>query len=205
MVKYVNIHNQLTKSVICNSGNKILGLIFIAMFIAVSAGCAHKPQSISIPTGKEGLLQLRQSYINTLRKHGVQVIRVGETVKLVFRSDLLFNPVSANINPYYRRTLNEAAKLIKTYETVTVKVAAYSDNVRYITDPRNHKQALTARQAQVIGKYLYAYGINARLVYAQGYGDKHPTAINATASGRSVNRRIEVSFRFYPKPFNNYK
>lgn len=178
---------------------KYFAIAVLTLFCGFSLGCSKKQPAMWIIT-KQTTQQMRHNYIHTLRESGARVIKLGETIRIVFPSDVLFAANSANINPHYRSALIAAANLIKTYQTVSVKVAAYSDNIRHSRIPKNRKVALTDRQAQVVSDYLYSLGIqsNARLVYAKGYGAKHPVAQNKTGKGRSVNRRVEVSFRFYP-------
>ncbi len=156
--------------------------------------CACSEKIHDQPAPKPSLSELRHRYIADLRDENVQVIHVGETMRVVLPSDNAFQPNSANLTNAYRPILHTIAKLIKTYETVNVKVAAYSDNV----DSLSRQQALTTRQAQVIASYLWALNINARLTYAVGYNRENPVASNGHSGGRADNRRVEISFRFYP-------
>lgn len=196
---------QVTKRFLFQYGIKAFGIAFLTTFMALSVGCAKQSKTGYWQLSKQSIKQLRANYRHALRKDGVRVIQQGETVKMIFPSDQMFSVVSANLNSSYRETLNLAAKLIKTYQIVSIKVAAYSDNVRRVKNPSNFKKVITTRQAEVVSNYLYERGINTRLIYAAGYGDHDPIAKNTTAAGRSLNRRIEVSFRFYPRPYKNYQ
>jgi OOP family OmpA-OmpF porin len=40
--------------------------------------------------------------------------------------------------------------------------------------------------------YLVAQGVDATRITALGYGEAHPVADNDTASGRSLNRRVDL-------------
>ena len=178
---------------------KALGLISAAAILAILAGCAKKTQPVYWTVTKQSTAQLRQNDIHVLRKKGVQVIKLGETMRLVFPSNQLFADDSANLKAMYLPVLKTTAHLLRTYEKVTVKVVAYSDDMPRGKGPKNRKQALTTRQGQVVARYLWSKGIDARLIYALGCKDAHPIASNDTAKGRACNRRVEVSFRFYPK------
>ena len=118
---------------------------------------------------------------------------------LVFPSDAVFNPDSANFNPDYRKVLECAARFIRSYDKVTVSVTGYSNEMQM--GPTGRKRALTTLQAQHLKDFLWRQGINARLVHAQGKGSQDLVASDALPYGPSVNRRVEVSFRFYPKTF----
>jgi OmpA-OmpF porin, OOP family len=41
-------------------------------------------------------------------------------------------------------------------------------------------------------KELVALGVDAKRLEAEGYGEKHPVADNATEEGRQQNRRIDI-------------
>ncbi len=176
-----------------------LGLSFIIM--ATLVGCSQ-PASHWTYT-KQTTAELRQNYIHALKGKGARVIKLGETVRIVVPTDNLFMYNSANLQSRGARSiLKTAAKLMKTYQKVSVKVAAYSDNIPH-RGPKHRKQALTTRQAQVVASYLWSRGIDARMVYAKGYSKRRSVAWNATGWGRTINRRVEISFRFYPS-FKNY-
>ncbi len=177
------------------------GIAIIASSALLLAGCARKPvKHQSKPT----IAQLRMQYEKSLCAVGIKIIKRGETVKLLIPSDDLFAGDSANLMLGYRAILNTVANLIKTYDIVTVKVTGFSDNYIPKTAPKEKKKALTARQAQVVASYLWSRKINTRIIVAQGKGKKHPIAMNNSPYGQALNRRIQISFRYYPKvnPYN---
>ena len=135
------------------------------------------------------------SPINELQEDGVQVIHLGETYRLVIASSQLFNPDSANLTYCSPGILSNVARLLNAHHVISVKVAAYSDNL----NPGVRKDALTAQQAATVQHYLSDHGLSARLIYADGQGDKNSVASNHTVIGRHANRRVEISFRYIPK------
>jgi outer membrane protein OmpA-like peptidoglycan-associated protein len=50
-----------------------------------------------------------------------------------------------------------------------------------------------ARAEEVVG-FLWAYGIPAEILNAEGYGDEHSIADNHLIHGSSFNRRIEIQW-----------
>lgn len=134
-------------------------------------------------------------YLSALRQEGVQVIQLGETLRLVMQSDEVFAPNSANIVPAYRQVLTDVAGLMATYDITSVKIAAHSDK----RSPEKYQTALTTQQAQSVSKFLWSKGVAARLMYAKGYEGSQPVDSSASASARNNNRRVEVSFQYYPE------
>lgn len=178
---------------ILNTKNiKIVGCFVLAIFLA---GCAHKEPIYVTPAPKPSLKQVRNHIISKLTKNDVQVIRIGEEVRIVIRDDFVFMPDSANIREEYKPTLSLVAKLMRTYDKINVKVAGYQDNqgkARFL-------QALSTEQAQTIAKFLWRHGVDTRLLYSVGYSNANPVSWNGDAEDRSYNRRVEISFRYYPE------
>ncbi len=52
-------------------------------------------------------------------------------------------------------------------------------------------QKLSERRATAVARYLAASGVPPQHLRAAGYGETQPVADNATAAGRSANRRVE--------------
>jgi len=101
---------------------------------------------------------------------------------------LNFASGSATILPESQEQLDNIAAVLKAYPTVTVKVGGYTDNTG---DPVANQQLSQAR-AESVMQALTTKGIAARRLAAEGYGDKHPVADNATPEGRAKNRRIAL-------------
>jgi OmpA-OmpF porin, OOP family len=89
--------------------------------------------------------------------------------------------------------LAKSAELLKACEskgkTVKLNVGGYSDNV----GPASTNLALSKKRAEAVRAFLVKHGVSADALTAQGYGDAHPIADNATAGGRFANRRIDFA------------
>lgn len=134
--------------------------------------------------------------IERLEMHRVQVNHVGEDFRIVIPSDDLFRPKSANFNQDYLFVLGHIATLIHCYTKVDIRVAGYTD----CWGCADLNRQLSTLQAQMVAKYLWRRGIDTRLIYAKGFGAKHPVASNCTYYSRARNRRIEITFRDFPNP-----
>ena len=139
-------------------------------------------------------LSERNRRIAYLIEHGVKIMHVGETITVVLPSDKLFYPGSANINPCFKEILRVASEYVFCYEKMTVRIAAYTDcRCSPFCD-----RVLTLAQAQAVARELWCNGIDARLLYAVGYGPSFPIASNSSCLGQAQNRRVEICFRYIP-------
>jgi outer membrane protein OmpA-like peptidoglycan-associated protein len=70
-----------------------------------------------------------------------------------------------------------------------VIVEGYTDS----TGSASYNQSLSERRANSVRMALVKMGVSMDRVVSQGYGKEYPVADNASASGRAMNRRVEVT------------
>ncbi|MDX9834443.1 MAG: OmpA family protein, partial [Desulfobulbus sp.] len=84
--------------------------------------------------------------------------------------------------------LDQVAASLVARPQVKVEVVGYTDSVG--NSERN--QQLSVRRAQAVVNYLASKDVARKQLSAKGYGQQNPIADNATAEGRSRNRRVEL-------------
>lgn len=153
-------------------------------------------------------LALQQRLNSYARAHGfsnqvkAQIKQQGLVVT-VLTDNLLFSSGSDALEPASHPLLNEIATLINLdTEKHPVAVQGYTDDVPIQTAQFPNNWSLSSGRADVVLQYLLSAGVNtSRQLIEQGFGDQDPVASNATAAGRSKNRRVEIVFeRKYPAP-----
>lgn len=134
---------------------------------------------------------MHESLLFYLRSHDVQVVRVGEDVRLIIPSDHVFKPYSANLRREYLPVLQAISILLSCYEEEEVKIAGYTDCFGCF----ERNVMLSTLQAEKVEKFLWRAGVDSRLLYTKGYGPLYPIANYKHYYGRARNRRIEITFR----------
>jgi outer membrane protein OmpA-like peptidoglycan-associated protein len=120
---------------------------------------------------------------------GTTVERVEENLLMVsFDSDVLFDVDSALLTTDSQATLNEAAAVFLEYRKTAIISQGHTDS----TGSESYNQELSERRAKAVMNYLIGQGVDASRITALGYGEAHPVADNETASGRSLNRRVDL-------------
>jgi outer membrane protein OmpA-like peptidoglycan-associated protein len=102
---------------------------------------------------------------------------------------IYFDPDSATIKPESQLTLEEILAALKTEPSLRLQVGGHTDSTNI--DAYNLK--LSQQRAEAVVKWLIEHGTATERLTAKGFGESQPVADNATATGRALNRRVEVS------------
>lgn len=119
---------------------------------------------------------------------GASVERVGEGIRVVFDSGILFSTGSATLTATSRANLERLASILKRYSDTNLVIEGHTDSV----GSEEANQLLSERRAQSVSNILRAYGVSGSRLSSVGYGESRPVASNETEYGRRQNRRVEV-------------
>lgn len=104
---------------------------------------------------------------------------------------LNFETGSAQLTSDSKNQVENIAAILKAFPAVKIKIGGYTDNTG---DPAANLK-LSDDRAKAVVQALSDLGVAAERLEAEGYGDQHAIADNATTEGRAKNRRIAVSVR----------
>lgn len=121
--------------------------------------------------------------------NGVNVTRTaGNELKVTVRNDVLFDFNSASLRSASRESLREMANVFDRYPNTTIRVEGFTDSI----GTASYNERLSERRADAVSNYLEDLGVQGARIDSIGYGESHPRATNSTASGRQLNRRVEI-------------
>lgn len=127
--------------------------------------------------------------IERLKRHQIQFIPYGDTTTFVIPTDRYFMFNSPRLNPICHTGLALLVQLIKAYPPCCpIYVAAFSNSI----GSPHHKKTLTQAQAEAMLTFLWANGLPAQRLNAEGYADKYPVSDNRLVHGSAQNRRLEI-------------
>ena len=135
-------------------------------------------------------LDANMSMRDLLENRGINVMVLGDNVRLSIPSARLFNPYTATVSSSAYSTLQVVAQYINSATTTLITVSAYTDDYA----PPRVSLSLSENQAKNVAKLLSAYGVNTRLLYAKGYGGVDLIDESGASWGESDNDRIEITF-----------
>lgn len=124
-----------------------------------------------------------------LENRGVTIVELGDQILIVIPSSKLFTYMSGQLQPQGYSTIDLVAQYINSYTKTLVKVGGYTND----TGSKRVDLALSQQQAQTVAKTLMAYHVDARVLYAEGYGGSHLIERNSLDWDNSENYRIEIT------------
>ncbi len=105
--------------------------------------------------------------------------------------DVLFEVDKAVLKPGAERQLASLAEVLRENPTASVDIEGHTDS----TGSASYNQSLSERRAAAVERALRAQGVDDQRIDSRGLGAEYPVASNATAEGRSQNRRVELLIR----------
>ncbi|OUD12216.1 OmpA family protein [Thioflexithrix psekupsensis] len=102
---------------------------------------------------------------------------------------ILFDVNKASLRSEARQRLDEIAQQLNSYgESRLIAIEGHTDS----TGSAKYNQKLSESRAASVKKALVSRGISADRISTKGFGQTRPTASNTDASGRQLNRRVEI-------------
>lgn len=123
-----------------------------------------------------------------LRSTGVSVTRSGQQIILVMPSNITFDVDSSRIQSKFSETLISVGLVLKKFNKTLINVYGYTDS----TGSDSYNLELSHQRAIAVATVLASQGVDQRRFYITGKGEADPIASNATETGRSQNRRVEI-------------
>lgn len=110
-------------------------------------------------------------------------------VKVTFDSGILFATNKSDLNATSKNELAKFSNVLKQNTDCYVDIYGHTDS----TGNDGINIPLSNSRAQSVATYLIQCGISdAQMKKVEGYGSSQPVADNSTASGRQLNRRVEI-------------
>jgi outer membrane protein OmpA-like peptidoglycan-associated protein len=126
-------------------------------------------------------------------------IRVAESRKSMYddlaasghvaTQGILFDTGSDKLRPESTPTLKQIAGMLESHADLKLRIEGHTDNVG---DKNANRTLSDKRAAAVKASLINDYHVNKGRLDSKGLGDSKPAGDNATAEGRSNNRRVEL-------------
>ena len=108
---------------------------------------------------------------------------------LITLGDVLFANGQSNLNASANNDLDKLFDFLSNNQESRLAIEGHTDNV----GSSQSNLALSQSRAFAVSTYLQGRGISNKRLTVQGMGEMAPIADNNSASGRQLNRRVEVT------------
>ncbi len=134
--------------------------------------------------------QQRIAMRNRLQQQLNSILQTRQTPQglVVTMSHVFFATGQAILHEDTRETLAKLAGVLLAYPGITVEVDGYTDD----TGSEATNQELSQKRADAVRDLLVQQGVPASSITSRGMGESNPVAPNDTATGRAMNRRVEI-------------
>jgi outer membrane protein OmpA-like peptidoglycan-associated protein len=123
---------------------------------------------------------------------GVNVQRTAnDELNVTVRNEVLFDFNSAMLRSASRSSLRDMANVFERYPDTAIRVEGHTDSI----GSASYNERLSERRADSVASYLENLGVSGSRIDSIGYGKSRPRASNDTASGRQLNRRVEIHIK----------
>jgi outer membrane protein OmpA-like peptidoglycan-associated protein len=123
-----------------------------------------------------------------LQGTGADVTRVNDSLLVTLPEGITFDTGSSEIKPRFSRALTQVAQTLNAYPESYIDVVGHTDS----TGAEEFNQRLSEARAEAVRRALIQRSVSDARVVAYGLGETAPVATNASADGRSANRRVEI-------------
>lgn len=135
-------------------------------------------------------IDVNSTFRDKLLNRGVNIIELGDQIMIVMPSARIFQALTPTIKPQSYETLQMVSTFINRYTKTLVKISAHTN----LSNSPTADYALSAQQATAIERFLVDSGVDARMLYAEGYGGTHLVQKNDNSWFGNDNYRIEITF-----------
>jgi OOP family OmpA-OmpF porin len=102
---------------------------------------------------------------------------------------ILFDFNRFELKPQYYAVLNEIALMLSQNPNTIVEIKGHADNV----GTAEYNQILSEKRAETVKNYFVQKGVEENRLFPVGFGYTINQASNETETGRTLNRRVEMS------------
>ncbi|MBL4761922.1 MAG: OmpA family protein [Gammaproteobacteria bacterium] len=124
-----------------------------------------------------------------LRNSGVSVQREGDNINLIMPGNITFETNNTNLKSSFNSVLDSVVIVLEEFNKTIIVSSGHTDSIGSESD----NQVLSETRASTVGNYLISRKVHSARVETVGFGETLPIADNASASGRELNRRVELT------------
>lgn len=171
---------------------------FFVLYVLFVSGCTNQCV-VSTPVSgvQDSSLLQQEKQINFLQNKHVQVIQLGDELRLVIPTKILFFHNAHVLKVGSIRVLDQIVHFLNQRKNLGIEVLAYTPSLE-VADDFKPNISLEKLQAETIMDYLLQHGLNTRLITAtawSGVSEKQMQGTNSFSNDAPGIFTIEIRTR----------
>jgi outer membrane protein OmpA-like peptidoglycan-associated protein len=157
---------------------------------AAAQAAAAEQQAEDAQRKMQEAVQQKEEMRARLQAQLNQVLQTRDTARglIVSMPDVLFDFNKYTLKPEARERLAKISGIVLAYPDLKLDIEGHTDSI----GSDDYNQQLSEKRADSVRGYLVSSGVKPDNVKAVGLGKADPVADNTTASGRKLNRRVDM-------------
>ncbi len=165
-------------------------VLFVCYWLILRSETNRLIALIEKPIAKPVEVDWARSLVEELRRKGINAQDTSRGVLITLES-LLFEANSAELNRQAERKIEDIVTTVKRHAPERmILVEGHASKEKGVDETRN--QRLSEDRARTVAEAFVLYGFRNDRISTQGFGSRRPVASNATETGRTQNRRVEI-------------
>jgi outer membrane protein OmpA-like peptidoglycan-associated protein len=171
---------------------KIIKIVFAVLVLSVT-GCAS--QKLTTEETKKTYMQNIYTALTSEISNDAEVVIVEDSVKVIFKSGVLFKVNETVIVSELQPCFERFAKVLNKYLNTKILITGHTDN----TGNERINVELSQKRADNAKKLLANFDVDESRMFTLGHGSEISIDSNQTVEGRAKNRRVEfiILYNYY--------
>ena len=194
-----DLENQLNRSAMwaVTYGDLMSYLMIFFLLLYVAATTRGVGIQMSIKAAEQRFANDAETIEQLFTRYGAQKIaklEIGENkIRIVFLAPVLFDSGSAFLKSDSLPILQQVVRSLNDMPN-SIQIEGHTDDRPILPGSKfDSNWELSSARAFAVLRFFEINGIPQQRLSATGYGEFRPMQTNATADGRSANRRIEIN------------
>jgi outer membrane protein OmpA-like peptidoglycan-associated protein len=173
----------------------IIKFVFVAsVLIGFGCGCASQ-KPVAVQETKNEYMQKIYTELTQEISNDAEVLIIEDSVKVIFKSGVLFNVSNNVILEALYPCFNRFANVLNKYPNTNILITGHTDK----KGDEKMNTELSQSRADNAKKLLEDFGVLGLRMFTLGQGWFNPIDNNDTPEGRSRNRRVEFVILYNSK------
>lgn len=164
--------------------------------LQIKAGEISSAKELELANIKSTYETLVKEMQNEIEQGDIKITQAVDRLSVNLVEKILFDSGKAEIKPEGLKILKRVGDILKGVSDKQIRIEGHTDNVPIGAKIRQkyptNWELSTTRASNVVRYLQDTVGVDPKMLFAAGFSEYRPVALNKTEEGKAQNRRIEI-------------